>query len=190
MNNKDTWLLAILLIILTVLIILVGRSWRRPAFPAPAVFNPAPTATVTPYVSVANPDQFRTAVPASITVPKVGQILPAVQQKDVAVPTTVVPAAAGATTQFRIFNISASAGRFTPSKIIANLGDTIHINFTAVDGDYDITFPSYNMKQSAKQGETKILEFQALADGSFLYYCGSCGGPTGTATGSIIIVKS
>jgi len=141
------------------------------------------------YIAATTSDQFTTPVPANTKVPTAGEVLPPDQQKIIAVPTTVVDSAPGTTAQFRTFNISAAGGRFTPYQIRANLGDTVHINFTAVDKDYDITFPTYGMMQSAKKGETKILEFLAQADGRFLYYCESCGGPTGTATGTITIVK-
>jgi heme/copper-type cytochrome/quinol oxidase subunit 2 len=191
MNNKNTWLLVALLIVLTILVILVGRSLRRPPAPVSVVNSPAvttPTTTAPVYVATTT-DQFKAAVPPNTKVPSAGEVLSADQQKIIAVPTTVVAAAPGATSQFRTFNITASGGLFTPSKIIANLGDTLHINFTAVDADYDITFPSYGMQQTAKKGETKVLEFLAQADGQFLYYCQSCGGPTSTAKGNIIIVK-
>lgn len=133
-------------------------------------------------------DQFRAPVPADIVVPGMNQKL-ADSQKDIAVPTVVTTAAPGASTQFRSFNISGDGGKFFPSKIIGRVGDTIHINFTAADKDYDIVFPSYNMKQTAKKGETKVLEFQALQEGDFTYYCQLCGGPTSAAQGHIIIAK-
>ena len=45
------------------------------------------------------------------------------------------------------------------------------------------------MKQTAKKGETKVLEFQANQDGNFLYYCEVCGGVNGNVKGNIIIAK-
>jgi len=134
-------------------------------------------------------DQFRADVPANTVVPDKNTVLTDAQKKEIAIPTVVTPAAPGVESQFRSFDIKAEGGVFTPSKIIANVGDTIHVNFTAVDKDYDIVFPSYNMKQTAKKGQTKILEFQAVTDGSFTYYCEICGGPASTAKGNIIIVK-
>jgi len=104
-------------------------------------------------------------------------------------PTVVAPAAPGVESNYRSFDIKAEEGKFIPNKIIANQGDTVHINFTAVDKGYDIIFPSYGMKQIAKIGQTKVLEFQALSDGSFLYYCEVCGGADSLATGQIIVVK-
>jgi len=133
-------------------------------------------------------DKFRAEVPVNIVVPGVDTELTAEQQKEIAIPVVVVPAAPGSTSKFRNFKISAENDIFTPNKVIANVGDTIHIDFTAVDKAYDIAFPSYNMKQSAVQGQTRILEFKARQEGSFTYYCPSCGGPAAGPTGQIIVV--
>ncbi|MHB8842878.1 MAG: cupredoxin domain-containing protein, partial [Candidatus Aquicultor sp.] len=86
------------------------------------------------------------------------------------------------------FNIKAEGGKFIPSKIIGRSGDTMIINFTAVDNNYSIVFPSYNMRQVAKKGETKMLGFHTSETGSFTYYCDICGANT-TATGTIIVTK-
>lgn len=134
-------------------------------------------------------DKYREEVPTNIVVPDQNTVLTEEEKKITAVPTVVTAAAPGVDAQFRSFDIKAENGIFTPSKIIARVGDTVHINFTAVDKAYDIIFPSYNMKQTAKQGQTKILEFQAVSDGSFLYYCESCGGESSSAKGNIVIAK-
>lgn len=134
-------------------------------------------------------DQFKEDVPQNIIVPDMNTELSEEEKKEVALPTVVVEAAPGSDAKFRDFNISAENDTFTPKKIIANVGDTVHVDFTAVDKDYDIVFPSYDMMQTAKKGQTKILEFQALQEGSFTYYCSACGGPTSGPNGSFIIVQ-
>ena len=134
-------------------------------------------------------DKYREEVPANIVVPDKDTKLTEAEKKEIALPTVVTPAAPGVDAQFRSFDIKGEGGVFTPSKIIARLGDTVHVNFTAVDKDYDIVFPSYNMKQTAKKGQTKILEFQAVSEGSYLYYCEACGGSASTAKGNIIVAK-
>ncbi len=111
-----------------------------------------------------------------------------VEDERVAVPKNVSPTAPNVESKFRSFDIVASEDIFKPSEIIVNEGDTVHVDFTAQDKEYDITFPSYGMKQTAKAGETKILEFQANQSGSFLYYCESCGGEESSATGNIVVV--
>ncbi len=107
---------------------------------------------------------------------------------NIAVPKVVIPAAPGVSASLRVFDISGNGGVFTPSTVTAYVGDTVHINFTAVDKAYDITFPDYNMKQTAQKGETKVLEFQATNAGKFTYYCDSCGGLKSNAVGYMEIV--
>lgn len=152
-----------------------------------------PTDDVINYDDVTNmpaaeKNNFKAEVAADTVVPEVSTELSDAQKKEIAVPVVVVPAAPGSSSKFRSFQIRAENDTFTPTKVIANSGDTVHIDFTAVDKNYDIIFPGYNMMQSAKTGETKILEFQALRTGDFTYYCPSCGGPTKGPTGHIIIV--
>jgi len=132
-------------------------------------------------------DSFKTAVPANIKVPEVNEIIPAAQKEEIAVPSNVVAAAPGVESKIRNFEIQAENNKFTPSTIIVNQGDTVNIRFSAIDKDYDIVFPSYNMRQSAKKGQLKILAFQALETGSFTYYCEICGGIDSGAKGQIII---
>ena len=134
-------------------------------------------------------DKYREEVPTNIVVPDTTTKLSDADKKVIAVPTVVTAAAPGVEAQFRSFDIKGEGGVFTPNKIIARVGDTVHVNFTAVDKDYDIVFPSYNMTQNAKKGQTKVLEFQAVSEGSFLYYCQACGGASGTATGHVVVAN-
>ena len=197
MPNKNTWIIIIFLLILASLVVLIGRSLRQgtasvsvpAATSSGSISGPAASPADNNFPTVTSTSEFAAPAPADTKVPSAGEILPAAEQKVIAVPTTVVPAAPGATTQFRTFNITAQGGYFTPYKIIANVGDTVHINFTAMDKTYDITFPSYGMKQTAQPGQTKVLEFLAQQSGTFQFYCDSCGGPTSTARGQIIIAK-
>ena len=110
--------------------------------------------------------------------------------KDVAVPQVVIPAAPGATSQLRVFNVTADNGAFDPSTIIVNQNDNVTVNFKAVDKAYDITFPAYGMYQQAAKGQTKILAFQAVTPGKFPYYCASCGNSSSSPDGYIIVVPA
>jgi len=134
-------------------------------------------------------DEFRAEVPVDIKVPEMGEQLSEAERKVIAVPTVVTEAAPGVEAKFRSFDIKAEGGKFEPSRIIGRVGDTIHVNFTAVDKEYDIYFPSYDMKQTAKAGQTKALEFNAVTSGNFTYYCQLCGGSESTAKGNIIIAE-
>jgi len=134
-------------------------------------------------------DPFQETMPIKVKVPEVNEVLSEEVRKEIAVPEIVVEAAPGVEAKYRSFDIKAEGGKYIPSKIIANVGDTIHVNFTAVDKDYDIVFPSYGMLLRAKVGQTKLLQFQAVKSGSFAFYCDSCGGPESETRGSFIIVE-
>jgi len=190
MDSKKSLAVGALGLILAILIILVALDIAKK--PAPVATAPANTAAPSPAPAVSVPsgqDQFRAAVPADIVVPDTSTVLTEAQKQVIAIPTVEVAAAPGVTPQLRSFNISAVGGKFVPSQVTVHVGDTVNINFTAVDGDYDVTFPSGGMKQVIAKGQTKPLQFQAGEDGSFLYYCAACGGPGSAATGQIIVVK-
>ena len=184
--------------IILVVLVVVDISRQQPAGDRQTGAPTAGTVTATPAdapleeevvtMPAAEKDNFKAEVPVDTVVPELDTNLSADQQKEIAIPAIVVPAAIGSESKFRTFKISAENDTFIPTKVIANAGDTVHIDFTAVDKSYDIMFPGYNMRQSAKAGETKILEFQALHAGDFTYYCPSCGGPSMGPIGHIIIV--
>ncbi len=194
-NKKKLWLLIGGVVVIIILIALIIKAANQKKTVAPVAEN-VPVAQ--PVVNAPTPlapnnsgptDKFRTEVPANTQVPGMDAKLTEAQKKDIAVPSIVTPAAPGASTSFRSFSISGEGGKFIPSQIIVHQNDIVHVNFTAMDKDYDIVFPSYGMHQTAKKGEKKVLEFQAVSEGSFTYYCDSCGGPTSPASGKIIVVK-
>jgi plastocyanin len=196
MNSKKTWMIIGTIAFIVLVIIIIAIISEKKKAPNVQINIPAQTGTPTTNVEPTDVipdaevvDAFRTEAPTDIRVPEVGEKLTEAEAKIIAVPTVVTAAAPGVTAQFRSFDIKAENNQFMPLKIIGRIGDTIHVNFTAVDKNYDIVFPSYNMKQTAKQGETKILEFQAVQDGSFVYYCEMCGGVDGKTKGNIIITK-
>ncbi len=196
-GNQKAILLALLGVALILVALVIVDLTRKPAAKTPVIETPAALENEVQeplvYEDVLNmttekKDEFKADVPTDIVVPGVDTQLTETEKKEIALPTVVVPAAPGSTSKFRNFKISADQGAFIPTKVIANVGDTVHIDFTAVDGEYDIIFPSYNMMQKASKGQTKVLEFQALQEGSFTYYCSSCGGPDAGPKGNIIIV--
>lgn len=130
------------------------------------------------------PSLTREEVPSNVKVPELNDEA----SPDVAQPTVVSPAAPGVESRYRSFNISADRNKFNPSTIIVNTGDTVHINFTAVDKTYDFTIPDYGLKQTATGGQTKVVEFQALNDGKYTFYCERCGGLDSNVIGYIIVI--
>lgn len=193
--EKKKSLVVIIVLALVVVILAAVILFKKPGEAPVVVDNPvAPVGDEVgtgvimdePEVPV---DEFRAEVPVDIKVPEMGEQLSEAERKIVAVPTVVTAAAPGVESKFRSFDIKAENGKFEPSRIIGRVGDTIHVNFTAVDKEYDIVFPSYSMKQTAKAGQTKVLEFSAVIAGNFTYYCELCGGPESTARGNIIIAE-
>lgn len=127
----------------------------------------------------------RRPVPDGIRVPEAGE---EVRDKEVAVPTVTTSAAPGVSAKLRAFSIKADAGKFDPSNIIVNKGDTINIVVEAIDNNYDFVMPDFGLKQVMEKGQKKVVEFQATNEGQFVYYCESCGGLGSKARGTITIV--
>ena len=125
----------------------------------------------------------RQEVPEDIVVPEIGTEV----KEDVAVPQTVSEAAPGVEAKFRRFEVKAENNSYSPSTVIVNQDDTVHIDFIAVDKKYDFVFPDYGMRQIAEAGETKIIEFQAVERGKFLFYSNLYGGLEGEMKGYIIV---
>lgn len=196
-RNKLSWQIWVIVFGLMVILILGAlaiRNAKQKDWAESPVTNESPVITEPSVSSVAIPTStesasFRDLVPAGTTVPGTSTVLTPAQAKIIAVPTVVAPAAVQGSALFRNFNIKGEGNVFTPSQIIANFRDKVRINLTAVDKDYDFYFPSYSMMISVKKGETKYLEFEAMHEGSFNFYCNSCGGPDSSARGKIIIVK-
>ncbi len=193
-NNKKKILLlggGVLVVIILVIMVVYALNKPKTNLPGEETSN-TPTEQqgeeVIPSIT-GNGDKYREEVPGDVKVPGMNETLTDAEKEVIAVPSIVTPAAPGASASFRSFSISGDGGKFVPAEIIARLNDIVHVNFTAVDKDYDIVFPSYGMRQSAKKGETKILEFQAVSEGSYTYYCDSCGGANSPAKGKIIVVK-
>jgi heme/copper-type cytochrome/quinol oxidase subunit 2 len=174
MKNKKTLIFLGVLAILVIIILFLVKT--KPAVaPEPGAENAGET--------IENMTKFE--VPEDVVVPELGE---EIENKEIAVPLTVAQAGPQTEAMFRRFEISAENDKYSPSEVIVNERDTVHIDFTATDKEYDITFPDYGMKQTAKPGEKKILEFQAMVPGKFLYYCDLCGGLEGETKGYIIVV--
>jgi heme/copper-type cytochrome/quinol oxidase subunit 2 len=125
--------------------------------------------------------------PANVTVPNEGDKNVLV---NVAVPTTQTNAAPGVSAQYRSFSISANNNTFSPNTVVAKIGDSVIINITAVDKNYDVVQPDLGLKQSITKGQTKLMAFSPMSTGKFMFYCSSCGGPSKGPIGYIIITAN
>lgn len=127
----------------------------------------------------------RGSAPTNVAVPEKGaNNVP----ENVATPTVVGPAGVNTTASYRSFDISAAGGKFTPDTVIVRVKDTVHINLTAVDRDYDFTQPDYGFKVPVPKGQSKPIEFGATAPGKFTFYCSVCGGPDRGPVGYLVVV--
>lgn len=107
---------------------------------------------------------------------------------NVALPDVVTAAAPQSGSKFRSFNLRVEGDKFIPDTLAVRVGDTVHVNITAADKDYDFVQPDYGLNGVLPAGQTKILEFQAITEGKYTLYCGKCGGPENGPVGYIIVV--
>jgi hypothetical protein len=109
---------------------------------------------------------------------------------NVAKPTEALPAGAATEAKRRVFDIEVNEDAFSKNTIIVNQWDIARVNFFAVDKAYDFYWPDFGLRQSAKKGETKSVEFQATRSGTFQFYCERCGGPAKGPVGTLRVVPS
>ena len=61
---------------------------------------------------------------------------------------------------------------FEPSELIVKKGQTVRVNFTAVDAMHDFNLDEFNVDGTVvKEGESTTVEFVADQAGDFEYYC-------------------
>jgi len=126
----------------------------------------------------------RKAVPVNVVVPdEKAKGIP----ENVAVPKVTAPSNFSNSATYRAFDIVVKGGLFVPDTIIANQWDTVHINLTAMDRDYDFTQSDFGFKLPLPKGQVKALEFGVTGQGNFLFYCVSCGGPASGPRGHLIV---
>ncbi len=127
----------------------------------------------------------RQSVSSNVTVPDATSTV----SSNVAAPKIVTQAAPGSTSKFRSFSLSVTGGKFIPDTVIVNAGDTVHLNITATDKDYDFYQPDYGLSTALPKGVAKVVEFQATSQDKYTFYCQSCGGPSKGPVGYVTVVK-
>lgn len=73
-----------------------------------------------------------------------------------------------------IFSVSGEGGELSEDLIVVDVLDIIEIHFTAVDGDYGISFPDFGVGKSVSAGEATKFQFQAQFVGNYEISCGGC----------------
>lgn len=184
-KKKIIIVIALAVVILAV-IVFAGYEWRANA---PTTSSSAPAANSNSGAASAPTPSIvtRTAVPANTVVPNKGATsTPA----NVAVPAVQGPGDPAGDVSIRKFNIKIQNDVFSPSTVIVKKGDTVDIALTAVDANYGFTQLDYGFNAPIAKGQTKSAQFQALESGDFLFYCGSCGGPSKGPVGHIIVTAN
>ena len=75
-------------------------------------------------------------------------------------------------TKIKFFDLRATKDGFIPSSITVNSGDSVRIDFTAVDGDYDLDFPYLGAYfRVVQKGVTDRLPFDTSLSGTFSFRC-------------------
>lgn len=128
----------------------------------------------------------RTAAPADVTVPNKGDTVAV----NVAAPIVVAAAGTNVVSNLRSFDLALAGGQFSPSTVIVNFMDIVHLTVSSQDGTYDFAQPDYGLSTGPiAKGKVKTIEFQANNAGKFSFFCASCGGPGKGPVGYLIVVK-
>lgn len=90
---------------------------------------------------------------------------------------------------YRRFDLKVFRDHFAPDTVIVEARDTVRLNITAVDGDYDFYQPDYGVRQPLPRGKTTPVEFGASSAGAFTFYCAKCDGPEKGPVGTLIVVQ-
>ncbi len=177
-----TQLFVFLAIALLIVVFAIGITWKfsrkvqtlpsSVAVEGNATFETPKSKTVLP-------------VPQGVVVPEKDSGV----QANIAKPETVVPQAAGVDEKYRTFDIQVNGDKFIPDTVIINKGDIAHINFLAIDKNYDFKQPDTGFAGPLPKGQKKVLEGQFNASGKFILYCESCGGPDKGPIANIIVVS-
>ncbi|MBM3257452.1 MAG: hypothetical protein FJY98_03990 [Candidatus Liptonbacteria bacterium] len=177
MSNKTALVIAIVGIVIVAVVGIAAVMLKTSGTPEAKPGTPvsAPTSSGT-----------RQAAPVNVVVPEVGaKNAPA----NVAVPqiSTEVARDAAAAGNFRVFDMKVEGDAFVPNTVIVNQGDSVRVNITATDKDYEFTQPELGYNFPLVKGKKMPLAFTATSASDFLFYCGSCGGPQKGPKGHIIV---
>ena len=72
------------------------------------------------------------------------------------------------------FEIKGEGGKFIPSTLVVNELDLLIIRLTAVDADYNLSFPDFGVNKNVSQGETVKFQIQAGRFGEYQFFCTVC----------------
>jgi plastocyanin len=184
--KKKILIVIVLAVVILAVIVFAGYKWLSNT---PTASNSVPASNSNSGATTATTSSTatRTPVPANTVVPDKGATgTPA----NVAVPAQQGPGDPAGNVSYRSFNIKIQNNAFSPSTVIVKQGDTVNLALTAVDANYAFTQPDYGFNAQIAKGQTKSAQFQASQSGDFIFYCGSCGGPSKGPVGHIIVTAN
>lgn len=95
----------------------------------------------------------------------------------------------GLDTKSRFFDLSATRSGFSPEIITVKAGDTVYIDFVAIDEDYDLDIPYLgNYFTRVEKGKTKQLPFDVRTSGTFVFQCRDYCPSSGPIKGSLVVL--
>lgn len=178
MQRKQTIIITVLVVVVVVIVILGTQLGGGPG-------EPGATEGGEEAVEVLGEDVFRPENPEAletvqggtretikegVATPEAGETA---GSEDVAVPVGVTPVGSAA---IRTFELTGEGARITPSTVIVNENDIITIRLSAVDADYDLSFPDFGVYKKVSQGDTAKIQFQGRPYGEYQFSCNLCSG--------------
>lgn len=92
-------------------------------------------------------------------------------------------------TKIRFFDLSATKDGFSPAELVVNQGDSLSVDLTAVDGDYDLDVPYLGAYfEAVKRGTTRRLPFDTSISGTFAFQCRDHCPVKGIISGRLIVL--
>jgi hypothetical protein len=89
----------------------------------------------------------------------------------------------------KFFDLKVSNSGFNPNTITVKKGDSLQVDFTAVDGDYDLDFPYLGAYFSVvRRGVTKRLPLDTSLAGTFTFGCRDFCPDSGKIQGRLIVL--
>jgi len=179
MDQLDQKKTITIIVAVVVIALFIGASFFIKRSPSPIPQAGTPAADEGP--------KTRSAPPQNVVVPEKNS---ANVPENVAKPQIVNPSSPTSQANFRSFDLGVDGDKFVPDTVIVRAGDTIRLNITAVDKNYDFTQPDFGFSAPLLKGQEKVIAFGATAAGKFTFFCKSCGGPDKGPVGYIIISQN
>ncbi len=142
----------------------------------PTSVSEAHSTTTPMYAGQKVADIYSAAIPTNATVTQAISVVPASPDSSLL-------------TKNRTYKISASASGFDPSSFTVNAFDTVTLDFTAVDGNYDLSIPYLGIYfYPVQKGQMKELILTPTDSGVFTFECRDYCPKSGTIKGTLTVI--